>query len=717
MTPAALQKGIKMQIEKEDPKVQRIIRWRNSMSLLNDDRFFEIMRIYIGEVHTPFNKDKLLEQLSSIFRKEQNREKIIAYLSDFDIKIISAVASIENATKDKLTEFFKTEYPVSEIYSELLNLTERLIIYSYKNDREESIIALNPLLEDVLKPYVNVKKLLPEPVLAAHNFDAPFSLSPLFIASFISYIYENPEMCRNNTSFKKKDLERLEEIFPGKQKILELLLKGFVNLKLVKQGEKSLEVDEKRFEIFAQNPEIQQYAFLCTAAAVRLGREGLRSQTQLLLDVAASIPQTGLSKSSLLRTAFLISNKIPDEDRRPATGRFFRILENHLQNSAKTEFSGQIEEAIIDNAIEFGFFSETGKTENEEPVLVPGAGLLNSTQTISQEQKKGILNINAGTSITIMPGLSLKELLPLILFMNVKNSSTVTEFEITRKSVSRAFDKSIMKPQIMDLLLQYNAYKIPQNLEINIEEWQRSYSSALLYKGYVLKVDEKQERLVQNNPKIAAYIQLQLAPGVFLLNIPLSQEPDQFIKDSGLDFMGNVKTAAPEAETINYPLVRRGTNYFNESRKPSVSEQVLSDHEKQVQEFKDSLIRKLDSMELSKQQYEGLMTRIERKVILNEEQLKPETVRMEILEADGMNYTGKIHLLENAIQSGDMIELTIPDETNPSRLEKLLGQPLMLAKQTNDSLVKLALHKTGEIRFYSVSRANHIKIFRTSIFR
>ena len=61
-----------MQIENEDPKVQRIIRWRNTMSLLSDERFFEIMRIYIGEIHTPFNKDKLIEQLSSILRKEQN---------------------------------------------------------------------------------------------------------------------------------------------------------------------------------------------------------------------------------------------------------------------------------------------------------------------------------------------------------------------------------------------------------------------------------------------------------------------------------------------------------------------------------------------------------------------------------------------------------------------------------------------------------------------
>lgn len=706
-----------MEIEKENPKVQRIIRWRNTLSLLDDERFFEIMRIYIGEIHTPFNKDKLIEQLSSIFRKEQNKEKIIAYLSEFDIKIISAISSIENASRDKITDFFKSEYPVSEIYSQLLNLNERLIIYSYKNDKEESLFAINPLLEELLQPYINLKKLISEPVFLAHNFDPPFTLTPLFIASFISYIYENPEMCRNNCEFKKKDIEKLNLIFPGKIEILKKLFKGLVNLKLIKIGEKSIEVDQKRFEIFSENPEVLQYAFLSTAAAVRLGREGLRSQTQLLLDVAASTPQTGVSKSSLLRIAFLISNKVADEDRRPGRSRFSRMIESHLNSSEKTEYSGQIEEEIIDNAITFGLFTEIGKSETEEAILIPGPVLTNQELKISSEQKKGILNINAVTNITIMPGLTLNELMQLVLFMDVKSSSTVTEFEINRKSISRAFDKNLTKEDILERLSLYNAYKIPQNLEINIEEWQTSYSSALLYKGYILKVDEKIERLVQNNPKIAPYIQLKLATGIFLLNIPLSQDADLFIKESGLEFMGNVKAAAPENETINYPPVNQGANYFcNSIDNPQAEQELLASSQK-ADEFKKALIAKLESMELSKQQYEGLLTRIERKVILNEEQLKPETVRLEILEADGMNYNGKIHLLENAIQAGDMIELTIPNENDSSIMETFLGQPLMLAKQTNDSLVKFADQKSGEIRFYSVSRANHIKIIRTSIFR
>ena len=709
-----------MQTQNDEKKVQRIIRWRETMATLNDERFFEIMRVYIGEIQTPYNKDNLIEQISSILRKEQNKKRIISYLSDFDIKILSVIFSVKEPTKDKITDFFKNEYPLSEIYSALLNLTERLIIYSYKNEVMENIISINPLLEDTLRPFANIKILLPSPCYAEHNFDSPFSLSPQFIAAFISYIYENPEMCKNNSQLKKKDLERLELIFPGKQKILEQLLNAFINLKLVRSSDKGLYVDDNRFLIFSKNKELQQYAFFATAASTRLGREGLRSQSQLLLDIASSVPAEGLTRSSLSRLAFLISNRTEDTESSPAKSRFSRILESHNTNSKKIEYSGQLIDSIIDNAILFGIFAENGKTENGEPILTPGSIIVNSPMNLNSEQKKGIVNINAGTNIAILPGLSLEEQLPLVQFMNIKNCSTITEYEITRKSISRAFDKNISKESILEQLAKYNSYSIPQNLEMIIDEWQNSYSSAILYKGFVLKVNEKSERVVEKNPNIQPFIHLKLAPGVFLLNIPFDQDESEFIKSSGIEFMGNVKTPVSNNEAINYPLIRNGTNYWLGDFSKNNDVILSSDDVSSADDFKKTLFDKLKSMELTKQQYEGLSTRISRNVILTEEQLKPETVRMEILEAEGMNYAGKIHLLENAINSGDLIEITIPDEKNSSVINKILGQPLMILKQANDSLVKIAINdeqETCSIRFYSVSRANHIKIIRTSIFK
>lgn len=709
-----------MQQTENDQKIKRIIRWRETMATLNDERFFEIMRVYIGEIHTPYNKDKLIEQLSSILRKEQNRERILSYLNDFDIEMLTVIHSVEKVTKEKLTEFFSNEYPLSEIYSELLNLAERLLVYTYKDETETAYIELNPLLEDLITPYLDIEKLLPEPVYSERNFNIQKPLSTSVIAGFISYIYENPEMSKNNTDLKKKDLERLSEIFPDTAEYLPLLLKGLINLKLVKQTEKALCVDESRLEIFAENSELEQYAFLSVAAAARLGREGLRTQTQLLLDVAASLPEQGLSRSSILRMAFLISSKKADSEAAPVQGRFSRILEAHMNRSSPSEYSGQLVDQIIDNAASFGIFVQSGKTENGEPVFVPGQPITKKDAPISDELKTTALNVNAGTSIAIMPGLPLSNLLPLIQFMNIKSCNIVSEYEITRKSISRAFDRGSFKDQILERISSYTPYKIPQSLEMIIDEWQNSYSSAAIYKGYVLKVDEKTERVIENNPRIAPFINMKLAPGIFLLNIPLEQDADEFIKSSGLDFMGRVKTAVQEKENINYPILGKGKKLFSKSTEENPAFKKLKEFRQKEEGFKESLLKKLEGLELTKQQLEGLTNRINRRVILTEEQLNPETVRVEILEADGINFTGKIRLLESAIQNGDSIEFSIPNEKDPAKIETILGLPLMLAKQTGDSLVKLAINNgddSCEIRFYSVSRATHIKIIRTSLFK
>ena len=127
-------------------------------------------------------------------------------------------------------------------------------------------------------------------------------------------------------------------------------------------------------------------------------------------------------------------------------------------------------------------------------------------------------------------------------------------------------------------------------------------------------------------------------------------------------------------------------------------------------------------MELSKQQKECLTTRIERNVILFPEQLNPNTVRLEILEADGMNYAGKIHLVENAIKNGDLVQFTIPSDQNPQEMQNFLGRPISIAKQTNDTLVKVQLQTDSadpfeQIHIYSLSKTNYIKIIRTSIFK
>lgn len=704
-----------MNKQEMNPKAQRIIRWRETLSTMDDDHFFEIMRIYLGEIHTPYNKDKLIEQLSSILRREENKNTIISFLSDFDKKILTAISFIEKCTQQKLIDFFKSEYFLSDIYSELINLTERLLIYSYKDpDTGENFIALNPILEETLFMSTDLQILFPEPIYIERNYDIPFAISPSFLAAFYSYILENPTMCKNNTKLKKRDDERLSEIFANHSGCTQLLLTSFFNLGLIKFGEKDISVDIKKFEKFAQLEEIKQYAYIAASSVVHLGRKSLQNQAQLLLNTIASIPETGLSINSVSRLAFLIKHKKDNIAESPTKSRFSMLLESYRTESAET-LSEEIIYDIIKNALTLGLLQETGKDESENPIVTPGK-IFTEKQNLSAE-KKGILNINAGTSIVLLPGLSLAELLPLATFLNVVSFNTVCEFEISKKSIYRAFDNGISAQAITELLSNYSAYRLPQSLLMNIEEWKNSYSAAILYKGYVLKVNEKNQRIVENNPKIAPLINLKLAEGIYLLNIPLNEEPANFIAQSGLELLSAVKTSKPETESMSFPIINSGKNQFSLKDKNSTAEKAeSSESTEKAEQIKSEFLLYLDTLELSKQQKECLTDRIKKNMILTKEQLKPETVRLEILEADGMNFPGKVHLIENAINHSDMLEILIPAEDNSGKMEKFFGKPLLLIRQTTDSILKMQLDSSRETKIFSVSRINHAKIIKTSVF-
>ncbi len=705
--------------QRQNEKTQNIIRWRKALSTMEDEQFFYIIKTYLGEIHTPYNKDNLIEQLSSIFRKEESKKTILAYLSESDKKIITAISKIKNCTKQNLFDFFKQEFSISELFSNLINLTERLIIYSYIDvPSNKMVIDLNPLLTETLESVIDSSFLTPLPVLAEHNYDDSFCLSPDFIAAFYSYILENPDLCKNTLEIRKKNVDQLSLIFTNNSEYLEKLLISFINLGLIKAEEKKLSADTEKFKKFSELDELAQYAYIASSSVVRLSRSGLQSQTQLLLDTIFSIPKEGLSLSSVFKIAFLIKHKSEEVPSGLSVSRFSRMLDSY-RNTSTENITEDVIDSILKNALSFGLLKEIGKDENGEAVVVPGKIFEKYSENalaVQSKEKKGILNINAGTSVVILSGLSLGELLPLVDFLSIKSFNVVSEYEISKTSILRAFSKGYTAQRITELLLQYSAYSLPQNLIMNIEEWNNSYNSAILYKGYVLKVDEKKQRIIEKSKILSSLIAKKLADGIFLLNIPENQDPSDFLKGNALEISFETENFKTEKEVLDFPKVETNQKYvptfFISTPKSQNTE--TSDY---AEKIKDEFLSYLETLNLTDQQKECLTSRIKRNIILSKDQIKAENVRTEILEADGVNFPAKVHLIDNAIEHSDMVEITLQNEENPKKLDIFLGKPISLVKQTNDSILKMQIDDSEETKIFSVSRINHVKILkRTTLF-
>ena len=110
-------------------QAQKVLDWREYLSIMDNQQFFSLMHLYIGEVKTPYNKQNLIEQLSSFIRKEENQNLIFNLLSENDILILSAIHFIPNITQEKLSSFFSGTFNFATLYEILLNLEERLLIF------------------------------------------------------------------------------------------------------------------------------------------------------------------------------------------------------------------------------------------------------------------------------------------------------------------------------------------------------------------------------------------------------------------------------------------------------------------------------------------------------------------------------------------------------------------------------------------------------------
>lgn len=685
--------------------------WADAFEAMPEQQFFKLIRLYLGEVQTPYNRQRLISQLASFIKNAENTQSILSYLDKKDITFLTAIYLIPNVSQQTLLDFF-SGIGISDFYATLSNLSERLIIYSTKDKYSDNVCYhINPILFEPLKPYLSIESIFPEHKIENHFVEDSFCLSQNFLAAFISYIRINKIGCKNDGTIKKNDFTKLEEIFLEQICYLQLLVNAFLNLSLLKDDGKSFILNNSRIEEFAKLSQFEQYSLLCVASCCHFSREGLRKNAQLLMNVLNSIPEEGFSAKEVLRLLVLASTQKENKSSFGAKSRFSQILEQtkikeQSENSnQESNVSANLFEVMIESAISFGLLTFSGTTENGTKIYKKNKlpELIPITDNIPK-----VLNIDSSFTVTLMPGLSLDSLLPLLSFISIKKSGIVTEFEITRQSISVGFDEGWNPNSIFSELEKFINYELPQNLKINVLEWYKSYSSARLFSGYVLKVTDSNIAIAENNPKIKKYIKEKLAEGIYLLDISIDSDIKTFIKDSGLDFLGKIQQAEPPQESLSFPKL-----FENPSVLISLEETLKSSNKKTLN-VKEShqKITKLEELvkqkEISQQQKESLLYKISNRLILSENQLNSTSIRTEILEADGMDFAGKNHLIEVAIKEDDMMELTFPSG-NSSGFFTIVGKPLKIVKQVGESIVEFQCEPSKEIENFLISKITHLK--------
>ncbi len=697
--------------------------WNNTLSTLSDSKFFEVVRMYLGDIKTPYNKQEVIRDLNSFLAKKDNIETIIKLLSSWDLKIICAINFIRKPDVNKVSRFFALEKTYVFIYEHLINLQERLIVFTCEDPvSKKKYITINPVLRKALEPYISLNVLCPRADIIDKE-KSSFRVNANFISAFISFVLHHRDLNKSDGTLKKKAFTELSKIFESvpledadKKKIFETFIKSFRNLNLFHETEKGIEIDWERLESFSKLSEVSQCAYIAAGAAILGSRKTLLSAGELVLKVFNELRYGAYTKSQVYKIFSFIKDRSGGESS-SGRSRFEQLLaqnESSEKNESADDFSGEFE-AMIDACILLGFFIPQFDTETDEVFYFCGMDISSSFGGMfsrripapGNDEAPKVITLDSAFSVTFMPLLKLSELLPFVKFLDIKRFDTASVYEVSRQSVMRGFDFGLTPELMEDLVKKYSSYNVPQNFSISIEEWYGSYLSAALYKGYVLKVSEENASKIKINPAMTSRIQEELAPGIFIMNFRDDSDARSVISKCGFDFVGQIKSLVPKKEILPFadfyikdePLVSKNLR----------KENILSSSV-QIENYLDDMKALLDEMQLTAEQREGLLHRIERKIIINSVQLRANSVRFELLEAGGMDYTGKLHVIDNAVGSKSLLEIQIIGEK-----EKMIGLPVALNKKTGADIFVIVDEETNTEHTIPVSIVSRVKKLGKSI--
>jgi hypothetical protein len=678
--------------------------WKSALMTLPDHTFFELMRSIFGNIKTPFNKQRLMEDLAALFTREEIRKTIAAYIDERDHRIIAAVAMLDEPVPEDLEYFFTGEFSAAEVRLMLLNMEERFLLYRF---RVEGVyhLALNPVLERIFVPFIAERGVLfpsvPAEIGEGGKIAGRNPPDDRVLAALAAFVSEKREFFKAEGGLRKKTLDAGESLFPGLP--LEPFIGGFQCLGLLREDRGELFPDMLKLRAFGKLSRrerleycaagIYTYRNRANSPAVSGGipgyfqRSSLRNLTSFIHHFLGSLePRRYYPKPTLRRLVMFLERE--EKTSGPAAG-----------GSAGYHFNWLLEALELTGLLDL---STAGPFLSD--LAVPSGG-----GEPGSEGKAGtapVLAMDTAFSFFLYPEITFADALTLAGFCFLRETGAVVRFEMTRQSVVRGFDRGLNAAAMTELLSRLSGNRMDQNISWTLQDWETRHAAVSLYQGVVLTLAEERRYLAETGP-LAPMVNRTLAPGVYLLSVSEKNPVVEVLEKAGVDMISqydwNENTETPER--VFFPVPENGFTPWDQGEKPfsgfpgedRLSGETLPElwpDNPGAEGCKERFRAVLEKMDLPKAEREELAARIERRLVLNESQLRGASFRYEKLEARGLDYVGKAAIAKQAIASKSLLEVLWPDPGGGTN--KALGIPEALEKQRGESVLILKPLSSGK---------------------
>ncbi len=670
---------------------ENILEWREAMIQLPDNHFFDLMQLYLGKIKTPFNKQKLIEQLSSFLRKERVREAVFKSLDSSDIFILSAINEIPNATYAVLQRLFKTKYTDTLLYEKLLNAGERLLIYNVKISDNEIIYKINPLLQDLFEPLLSKYIFM----LAEKNGALKIKeihINDVMLAGIYSFCFHNDSILKNNGMLKKRFAEKLYQIIPcfsQNKKSFMAIFSACENLGLLCNTGEGFKIQKQKWQAFAALNSIEKKIYFIASSLFKMRKEALHEFAQMLIVFFNSFePNCRYNKTDAGDLLFLLWAK------------YFST--NHLCSKDMEYYTETHLNEFIDIAVLFGLLCEDENLIYLNPEF---------RKNISEPEKP--LLIDPSFEVTVLPDSNLTKLLDACECMEPISLQTTGRFEITKKACAKIFQQGNSSEYVCNILAANTGRKIPQNIYVTISEWYANFTSLSIYSGFVVSVSKEKENFFIYDTPLKKLIEKKLCDGIYFLNIQDIKEFEQAVSSGGLEFIFYKKKNIPIPSTRGFQKLNLDEQKNNfEFKQKDIWEKYLN---KRCGEYLRT-IKKLNSALKEKnfpnEEEKILNKRINRKAIIIEEQIMLPPVKLHKNEAVGLDFLGKLKIAELAIAENKCIEIYLNAKKG---VKKILCTPLEIIKTESGADVTVITESEKEQYTISIAHIAKIKLIKTTI--
>lgn len=665
--------------------------WQEALLQLPERFFFGLMRLYLGEIKTPFNKQHLIERLGAFLLHADTQRTIVGSLDRLDILILTAVHTLPETTRAALVLFLSSE---TSLQTRLTNLEQRLVLYcSSRLDEQEKVekaYHINPLLYAAIEPLLDSRSLfLPQRKGELKN--GALLCNDIVLAGLYSFFLKEVDVFKIDGSFKMKIEKQLKAIFEDSEErlsSLRTLCKGLENLGLLMPDKSNFVPQKARWEEFFKQKPFDRKMYSIAAVYGRARRDTLQKRAQFLSDFLLSLDPCGLYDETTLQRifCFLYQRLCTETDSR---GSIFPSMLDDVQRQSLDILKG------------FSFLLQVGEYWQ-----------INSA-AFSQESEEQALVISPSFELTMFPFTSLRHVFSVLNCLEPISILTVGRFAITRSACLRCFEQGYTDAHLITLLDKASRAHIPQNIKVSISEWYRHCTAISLYHGLVITVAEDKQKLFTQNAELKSLIYKELAQGVYLIKHIDEDSVRSILQSAGLDVTFYSGSSFAQYTPTGFPSIEQHPTFCDGSDKVDMERHAdqcekSQDYSKHIQDLQAFV----DTMPIDEYNKSSLKEKIFHKLIITAEQLHRIPIDSEVQEVSGLDFLGKVHLAETAIADKCRVEVSI-DGTEGLRV--IIGIPLSIEKTEGGAQLLLQDVQTQYKHKIAIARILKMKAFHRSL--